>query len=204
MDIERALEKVEGAIKTSGFVDTLRDPFRVLVSTIISARTKDETTAEVSERLFRRVRGFEDLRKIPEEELAELLKPAGFYRTKARNLKRLAGLTDRVPDTIEELVKLPGVGRKTANLVVSVAFGKPAVCVDTHVHRIMNRWGAVRTKTPEDTEKALREIAPQELWSRINALLVPFGKEVCRPISPLCSSCPLREECPKIGVDRHR
>jgi len=207
--LERTLDAVEKAIHVHPYVSGLRDPFRVLVSTVVSARTKDETTKEVSERLLSRVRNANDLAGIPLSELERLLYPAGFYRTKARSLKRLAEVLLQqygggVPDTLGELVSLPGVGRKTANLVLIVAFGKPGVCVDTHVHRICNRWGLVRTKKPNETEVALRAAVPRRLWHRINALLVPFGREVCRPTSPFCSSCPLEEQCPKVGVKKHR
>jgi len=208
-NLGEVLEVVGKTIEVHPYVSGLRDPFRVLVSTVVSARTKDETTKEVSERLFSRVRNVEDLAGISLPELERLLYPAGFYKTKARSLKKLAEVLLRqyggkVPDTLEGLVALPGVGRKTANLVLIVAFGKPGVCVDTHVHRICNRWGLVRTKGPNETEVALRAAVPQRLWHRINALLVPFGREICRPTSPLCSRCPLNGLCPKVGVVKHR
>ncbi len=181
-----------------------RDPFKVLVATILSARTKDEVTAKVCRRLFKKVDTYKDLAKLSSDEIEKLIYPVGFYRNKAKYLsdlpKALEEYGGRVPDSVEELVKLPGVGRKTANLVVAVGFGKPAVCVDTHVHRIMNIWGYVNTKTPEQTEKALRKKLPEKYWLKFNSILVAFGQGTCRPVSPHCDRCPLDDRCPKIGV----
>jgi endonuclease III len=180
-------------------------PFRVLVATILSARTKDQTTAAVSERLFKEVRGLDDLQRISLPSLTELLYPVGFYRTKARMLKQLPGAVQtlfggRIPDTIEELVQLPGVGRKTANLVVSEAFDKPGICVDVHVHRISNRLGLVRTRTPLETEMTLRRILPKRFWKTWNRYLVAFGQTLCTPRKPRCAECPIRALCRRIGV----
>ena len=207
--LKGVLDLVEKAISGPPYVSTIKDPFRVLVSTMLSARTKDETTEKVSKKLFSEIKTMKELRVIAQTELEVLLYPVGFYKTKARALKRMAGIllddyNGEVPNTIDELVKLPGVGRKTANLVVLVAFGKPGVCVDTHVHRICNRWGLVKTNTPHKTEMAIRDKIPQHLWERINALLVPFGKEICRPVSPICSSCPLIDNCSRMDVEKHR
>jgi endonuclease III len=182
-----------------------RDPFKVLVSTILSARTKDETTAAASQRLYQVVNSLEDLRRIPEEELNRLIYPVGFHRDKARHLKQLPERVEelfggRIPDTVEELVELPGVGRKTANLVVAVGFNKPAICVDVHVHRISNRWGYVRTRNPLETEMRLREILPRRYWTTINSYMVSFGQHTCRPIGPHCSQCPVAKWCPRVGV----
>ncbi len=180
------------------------DPFKILVATILSARTKDETTASASARLFRHAPDVDALALLPEQRLAELIYPVGFYKTKARHLAMLPGALrpfhGQVPDTIEELVTLPGVGRKTANLVVSVAFKKPAICVDTHVHRIMNIWEYVETGSPLQTEMTLREILPKKHWLTVNSLLVAFGQSICRPVAPHCDVCPLLLRCPQKGV----
>jgi exodeoxyribonuclease-3 len=181
-----------------------RDPFKVLVATILSARTKDETTAKAAARLFKKVSGPESLSQLEEETISKLIYPVGFYKNKAKYLRDLPKALDRlggsVPDTIDELVKLPGVGRKTANLVVAVAFNKPAICVDTHVHRIMNIWGYVKTKTPLETEMALRKKLPEKYWIRINSILVAFGQAVCKPVRPHCDRCIIADQCPQIGV----
>lgn len=182
-----------------------QDPFKVLVATILSARTKDEITALAARRLFARAGTADELAGLSVAELEKLIYPVGFFRNKAQYLHQLPGvLNDRfsgeVPETIDALLQLPGVGRKTANLVVAVAFNKPAICVDTHVHRIMNIWGYVTTETPFQTEMALREHLPQEYWIRINGLLVAFGQGTCTPQRPHCDRCVLDDLCPKIGV----
>ena len=186
-----------------------RDPFRVLISCILSLRTKDEVTKEASKRLFEAASTPEEMLKLSEEEIAKLIYPVGFYNTKAKNIKEICRTlvekyNGRVPDTMDELLKLKGVGRKTANLVLVEGYDKPGICVDTHVHRICNRLGWVQTKTPEETEKELRKILPRKYWKEINRWFVAFGKTICRPISPLCSKCPVEELCPKIGVEKHR
>ena len=178
-----------------------RDPFQTLVSTILSLRTKDEVTAAATERLLKRVKKPEDLLKIPDEELEKIIYPVGFYRNKAKTLKKIAKIliekyNGKVPDTLEELLKLPGVGRKTANLVLSESFGKDAICVDTHVHRISNRWGIVNTKTPEETEYALMKVLPRKWWKKYNSILVAFGQTICKPVGPKCNICPIRVYCP--------
>jgi endonuclease III len=181
------------------------DPFKVLVSTILSARTRDETTTAASQRLFEHASNPVELRRLPEPFIRELIYPVGFANAKARHLKQLPEVLDhefggRIPQSVEELVRLPGVGRKTANLVVAVAFGKPAICVDTHVHRITNRWGYVHTKTPLETEMRLREILPTRYWTTINAYLVSFGQHTCKPLNPLCDICPLYDYCQRVDV----
>ncbi len=186
-----------------------RDPFRVLISCILSLRTKDEVTKEASKRLFEAASTPEEMLKLSEEEIAKLIYPVGFYNTKAKNIKEICRTlvekyNGRVPDTMDELLKLKGVGRKTANLVLVEGYDKPGICVDTHVHRICNRLGWVQTKTPEETERELRRILPRKYWKEINRWFVAFGKTICRPISPLCSKCPVEELCPKIGVEKHR
>lgn len=184
-------------------------PFEVLVSTLLSLRTKDEVTALAAERLFKAGRTPAQLLALGEKQTAGLIYPVGFYPTKAKRLMQISRiLLDRfegqVPDNLEDLLTLPGVGRKTANLVLIEGFKKDAICVDTHVHRISNRIGYVRTKTPEQTELALRGKLPRRHWIRYNELLVAFGQVLCRPVSPFCSICPVSDMCPRIGVGRHR
>lgn len=185
-----------------------KDPFKVLVATILSARTKDETTAQAAARLFREADNVRDLASLSQERVEQLIHPVGFFRNKAKYLSQLPAALEqfggKVPDTIEELVTLPGVGRKTANLVRSVAFAKPAICVDTHVHRIMNIWRYVETATPLETEMALRKKLPEKHWLSVNSLLVAFGQSMCKPVRPCCDICPLESECPQFGVTPRR
>jgi endonuclease III len=185
------------------------DPFRVLVGCLISARTRDEVTESACARLFQRVKGPRDLLKLTSRQLEKAIYPVAFYRNKAKALKSLSSdLIERfggeVPETLEELLTLQGVGRKTANLTLILAFDGMGICVDTHVHRIANRWGYVETDTPDQTEQALREKLPKKYWQRINELLVGFGQTVCKPISPLCSQCPVEKNCSRLGVEKHR
>ena len=180
-------------------------PFKVLVGTILSARTKDETTAQAVRKLFAEVDDYKDLRKIPLEKMEQLIFPVGFYRNKAKHLKQLPDVLEKefggeIPQTIEELCKLPGVGRKTANLVVTLAFNKYGICVDIHVHRISNRLGLLKTKTPLETEMKLREILPKRYWKAWNSHLVSFGQTRCRPINPHCKNCPIEKYCTKTGI----
>jgi endonuclease-3 len=181
----------------------------VLVSTIISLRTKDEVTLTSSRRLLTQGPTPEALLQLDKDTVARLIYPAGFYRTKAEHLLKIADLVvntyqGRVPDSMEALLSLPGVGRKTANLVLSEGFNQDAICVDTHVHRICNRTGWVSTKTPDETEQVLRKILPRPYWRRINWLLVLFGQKICRPQSPFCSRCPLASCCERQGVVKSR
>ncbi len=186
-----------------------QDPFLILISTILSLRTKDEVTNTASARLFDVAHTPEDILKLSSDQIEKLIYPAGFYKTKARTilgvckvlLERFCG---KVPDTLEELLTLKGVGRKTANLVITLGFGKHGICVDTHVHRISNRLGLVKTKTPDQTEFALRKILPKRYWIDYNDLLVSYGQNLCRPISPFCSCCTINEVCKKIGVTTSR
>jgi len=183
--------------------------FRSLVSTIMSARTKDPVTVAATRRLFAEYKTPKAMSSADPERVAELIYPVGFYKTKAKQLVRGAGLIverfgGRVPRTREELMELPGVGRKTANLVLSVAFGVPAICVDTHVHRISNRLGWVETDTPGDTEEALMKLMPESEWAAINRLIVNHGQQICHPTSPRCSECIIADLCSKVGVTRHR
>lgn len=186
-----------------------RDPFRILISCLLSLRTKDKTTGEASARLFALAHTPAGLLKLPLKKIERAIYPVGFYRMKAKSIhaicRRLLDVYGgRVPDSIDELVTLSGVGRKTANLVVTVGYKKPGICVDIHVHRISNRWGYVKTKTPEETEEALREKLPKPYWITFNDLLVPYGQHVCLPVSPFCSRCKLIEYCDQVGVTRSR
>jgi endonuclease-3 len=180
-------------------------PFKVLISCIISLRTKDEVTALASARIFARAQTAEEMAGLPTDEISQLIYPAGFYRTKAAQISLLSQrLAEEchgiVPDDIDELLRFKGVGRKTANLVVTLGFGKPGICVDIHVHRICNRLGYVSTKKPDETERALRLQLPTEYWIEINDLLVAFGQNHCHPVSPRCSSCRVSGFCDRIGV----
>jgi endonuclease III len=182
-----------------------KDPFKVLVATILSARTKDETTSKVSEELFKVVKNHHDLWKISYDDLNRLIWQVGFHNTKAKHLKELPDVLDRefggkVPSEIDDLLKLPGVGRKTANLVRTVAFQLPAICVDVHVHRISNRWGYIKTKNPLESEMALREKLPEKHWLNYNSHLVAFGQNLCTPRNPKCSKCPIYQYCKRVGV----
>ena len=184
-------------------------PFRLLVSCIISLRTKDAITRDASRRLFDLAPTPDDLASLDEEQIAEAIYPAGFYNTKARQLREIGRLLrdlhrGLVPKNENELLALPGVGRKTATLVLGLGFGVPAICVDTHVHRISNRLGLVDTDTPAATELALRAVLPTDAWIPVNDLLVTFGQGRCRPTSPRCTGCPVDSLCPRIGVGHHR
>lgn len=186
-----------------------RSPFKVLVSTVISARTKDEVTGEAARRLFGAASTPRTLAALDEARIAELIYPAGFYRTKAKAIRALSAKIaresgGRVPDTMAGLLALPGVGRKTANLVLTLGFGLPGICVDTHVHQVVNRLGVVRTRHPAETEACLRAALPRGHWLEINDLLVSFGKTTCTSVSPRCSICPIRRSCRRAGVERSR
>jgi endonuclease III len=180
-------------------------PFKVLISCILSLRTQDSTTAQASRRLFALADSPETMMRLSAKNIEQAIFPVGFYRTKAKTILEICGILNekyrgRVPDEIDELMKFKGVGRKTANLVVTLGYNKPGICVDTHVHRISNRWGYVTTATPEKTEVVLREKLPKQYWIEYNDLLVSFGQHLCRPISPLCSRCPVAKYCSQIGV----
>ncbi|HWF59156.1 MAG TPA: endonuclease III [Nitrospira sp.] len=204
-EIHRWQEPVVGVVaKESG-----HDPFLILISTLLSLRTKDRTTREAGDRLFAMARTPATMLKLPTKKLERVIYPVGFYRTKAKAIHQICRrLIDEyggvVPDSIDELVTLPGVGRKTANLVVTIGYGKPGICVDIHVHRISNRWGYIKTKTPEESEQALRRTLPKQYWIIYNDLLVPYGQNLCLPVSPLCSTCKLTELCDRVGVTKSR
>jgi endonuclease-3 len=203
----RAMEKEAKSRNAPVFTlkNFLKTPFQILVFAILSSRTRDEQTVEVTRRLFQRVNAPEDLLKMDILELEEILKGVGFYRVKARTLKSMAEklvyeFNCEVPRSFDDLIKLPGVGRKVANIILADAFNEAAIGVDTHVHRISNRLGLISTKKPEETEEELRKIVPVKLWNRVNKAFVGFGQTVCRPQKPLCNQCPLEKLCPKIGV----
>lgn len=186
-----------------------RDPFQILISTVISLRTKDEVTAAAARRLFDAAPTPQLMDLLPAERIQALIYPAGFYRNKAENIKKITRIilqeyAGQVPSTQEALLKMPGVGLKTANLTLSLGFGLPYICVDIHVHRISNRLGWVQTEKPDDTERELSRVLPQKYWIEINELFVRFGQSVCTPVSPWCSKCPLEAACPKNGVSRRR
>jgi endonuclease-3 len=184
-------------------------PFTVLISCILSLRTKDQTTTAASERLFEVATTPESLVEIPASDIETYIYPVSFYRVKAQTIRKistelLARFEGRVPDNLEDLLSLPGVGRKTANIVVTLAFGKPGIAVDIHVHRISNRLGYVSTRTPEETEMVLREKLHRRYWLVLNDLLVTFGQNLCKPVSPHCSMCAIRKYCDRVGVERSR
>ena len=206
--LEQELGKRELPIVTK-LAEEDRDPFDILISTLLSLRTKDEVTAAATERLFTLASTPAEMLLLSEAEIRRAIYPVGFYRNKAETIRHVCRelidrFQSRVPDSIEELLTLKGVGRKTANLVVSLGFSGAGLCVDTHVHRISNRMGYVRTKNPEETEFALRAKLPPEHWSRYNTLFVAFGRNTCRPVSPLCSHCPVEAYCDRVGVTKSR
>jgi endonuclease-3 len=185
--------------------DINRDPFRVLIACLLSLRTRDPQTLKACEQLFPVASTPKELLALGEERIAELIRPVGFYERKASQIIGICQTIEEkhvgeTPRTMEELCAMKGVGRKTANLTISLGFGLPGICVDTHVHRICNRWGYVATKKPDDTEMRLREILPPEFWHPINDLLVVFGQNVCLPRGPKCSECPLTDVCRRVGV----
>jgi endonuclease-3 len=188
---------------------TGRDPFRIVIACLLSLRTKDETTGPAAARLFALADTPAAIAALPRRTIERAIFPVGFYRTKAAGLQRacrelLEHFDGRVPSALDDLLTLHGVGRKTANLVVTFGFGLPGICVDTHVHRISNRFGFVATKTPDETEQALRRRLPRRHWIGLNDLLVAFGQNVCHPTSPRCSTCPVATLCRRVGVTRAR
>jgi len=215
-DIHKVMKLLEAEMRQFGLPpvsamaeEAIVDPFKILISTIISARTKDEVTGPATERLFALAGSPEKMSRLSEERIEKAIFPAGFYHTKAKAIRKASKelverYASRVPDTIEELLTLPGVGRKTANLVVTLAHNKAGICVDTHVHRITNRWGYVKTKTPHETEQALRAKLPKKHWIAINTILVMHGQNICKPVSPFCSRCPVLEYCARTGVTKSR
>lgn len=212
--VDRLVQKLAAAADWQAPVmnlvrDQIGDPWALLAGTILSLRTKDEVTHAATKRLLAIAPSPEALLRVEEDRIARTIHPVGFYRTKARSLRSTAKTLvlkhgGRVPADREALLELSGVGRKTANLVLALGFGIPAICVDTHVHRISNRLGFCETRTPEETERALEGVLPRRHWLTINELLVGFGQTLCQPVSPWCSRCPLRRSCLRIGVTRSR
>jgi endonuclease-3 len=203
-EVQRWKEPVVGVVAKES-----SDPFQILISTLLSLRTRDQTTAEASTRLFRLARTPAALLRLSLGQIQRAIYPVGFYRVKARRIHEicdtlLTSYQGRVPATIPQLLTLKGVGRKTANLVVTLGFRKPGICVDVHVHRISNRWGYIRTRNPKETEEVLRRKLPKQYWRIYNDLLVPFGQNICTPLSPRCSECRLRVYCCRVGVTRSR
>jgi len=205
--------KKELAVGTMPIVSHLaenqRDPFVILISTLLSLRTKDEVTEVATYRLFELASSPEEMLKVPLDKIAKTIYPVGFYRVKASNIHHtcrelIERFGSKVPDNIDDLLTIKGVGRKTANLVVSLAYGKDAICVDTHVHRISNRLGYVKTKSPDETEFALRKKLPRRHWIIYNTIMVAFGRKTCKPVSPLCSQCPVNRYCDRINVTLSR
>lgn len=206
-----AIKKAAKGFKTPAVsvVAETKDPYKVLISCILSLRTQDGTTADASARLFSLAATPQKMLGLDVEAVEKAIYPVGFYRNKSVSIQKINKILvddfkGKVPDRVEKLLDLPGVGRKTANLVMGIGFGQPAICVDTHVHRITNRWGYVSTKTPEQTEAALRDKLPKRFWIEINDLLVKFGQNQCKPVSPICSSCPVAAYCDRVGVGRSR
>jgi len=193
----------------SGLAEKDSDPFQILISTLLSLRTKDEVTEVATQRLFALASTPSKMLKLSEDQIINAIYPVGFYRNKTKTIlhvcrELIEKYNSRVPDTIEELLSLKGVGRKTANLVVTLGYQGKGICVDTHVHRISNRLGYVETKNPEETEFALRKKLPHQYWTIYNTIMVAFGRNICRPVSPLCSKCPVSGYCDKAGVTRNR
>lgn len=207
IDIDKIVKLLKDAKQPqSEFVklmDSFKNPYLVLIACILSLRTNDKTTYPATLRMLELAKTPKEMKNVSVEDLSKAIYPVGFYENKAKQIIELSKIIDeelngQVPDEIEDLIKFKGVGRKTANLVLSLGFNKPAICVDVHVHRIFNRLGYIKTKTPEETEFALREKLPQKYWIDINTLLVTHGQNVCKPIKPKCSECPIARYCAKI------
>lgn len=206
-DIDKIVKLLKAAKQPqSEFVklmDSFKNPYLVLIACILSLRTNDKTTYPATLRMLELAKTPKEMKNVSVGELAKAIYPVGFYENKAKQIIELSKTIDEeldgvVPDEIEELIKFKGVGRKTANLVLSLGFNKPAICVDVHVHRIFNRLGYINTKTPEETEFALREKLPVKYWIDINTLLVTHGQNICKPTKPKCSECPIEKYCAKI------
>jgi endonuclease-3 len=207
-DVIKILKK-ELAVGTMPIVSHLaenqRDPFVILISTLLSLRTKDEVTEVATDRLFKLASTPAEMLKVPQAKIAKTIYPVGFYHVKAKTIHSVCRdlinrFNSQVPDDLDQLLSIKGVGRKTANLVVTLAYGKEGICVDTHVHRISNRLGYVKTKTPDETEFALRDKLPHKHWIIYNTIMVAFGRKTCKPVSPLCSQCPVFKYCDRVGV----
>lgn len=198
LKVEKIMKELNNLYTLRVFED--RDPYRVLIRTILSQRTKDANTDKATNQLFSKYKDIHEVADAPIEDIERLVKSAGFFRVKANRIKEVSHIIldyygGIVPNNMKELLELPGVGRKTANCVLVFAFQEPAIPVDTHVHRIPNRWGIVNTKTPEKTEEELMKIVPKNLWIDMNDLIVQFGQTICRPLNPLCEECPITDLC---------
>ncbi len=216
VDFDVLMDALSGELMSHGHLPLMNKmnrggeyAYRILISTVLSSRTKDEVTAEAAERLFSRAPNPERLSQLPEEEIARLIYPVGFYRVKSKNIKKIADLIfkkyqGKIPDSLNELIKLPGVGRKTANLVLGIAFNIDSITVDTHVHRISNRIGLVKTKIPAETEQDLQRVLPKKHWINFNTFLVAHGQITCKPISPFCSRCIIYKYCQRVCVGKIR
>ena len=210
VNFQTKLKELNKVIPAVSYVAiTQNDPYCVLISTILSLRTKDDVTLQASVRLFNVASNPADMLKLSAAEIEKLIFPTGFYKTKAQRILEISQILmdkygGKVPSTVEELLALPGVGIKTANLTLNLGFGIDAICVDCHVHQISNRMGWIKTSTPEESEKVLQTVMPKKYWIPLNELLVSYGQEVCTSVSPKCSMCPENESCPKIGVTRSR
>ena len=214
-DIITVIETLKEGLKSrklpivSELAEKESTPFQILISTLLSLRTKDEVTEVATSRLFALASTPAQMLTLTPDRIAEVIYPVGFYRNKSKTIlyvcrELIEHYDSLVPDSIDELLMLKGVGRKTANLVVTLGYGGDGICVDTHVHRISNRLGYVRTKTPDETEYALREKLPRKYWTEYNTIMVSFGRSICRPVSPFCSQCPVSTNCQKHGVTRSR
>jgi endonuclease III len=213
-NIAEVVKELKKAVKVYGspsvaVIAKKNDPFAVLISCIISLRTRDDVTEPASARLFTLAKSPVELLKLSDAKIEKAIYPATFFRKKAKSMKEICKVlvkeySGKVPDRLEELLELKGVGRKTANLTLTLGHNKLGICVDIHVHRICNRLGYVKTKSPDETEMVLREILPKRYWKCFNDLLVSFGQNLCKPVSPFCGSCPILHTCPQIGVTRHR
>ena len=207
--LEQETKKLPTPIVSEYAIKEGRNPFKALISTVLSLRTKDSTTSKATNRLFALADNPKDMQKLPIKKIEEAIYPVGFYITKAKRIPEICKIliekfNSVVPDEIDILLTLPGVGRKTANLVLTQGYGKLGICVDTHVHRISNRLGYVKTKMPEETEFALRKKLPTEYWIPYNDYLVAWGQNICKPISPLCSQCKIYQYCDRVGVKKSR
>jgi endonuclease-3 len=205
--LSREIESLQEPIV--GRVAREYDPFKILISTMLSLRTKDATTEQACLRLFAIASTPDDISLAPVATIERAIFPVGFYKTKAKNIKAVSRIIletydGKVPSDMDNLLALPGVGRKTANLVIILGFDEMGICVDTHVHRITNRWGYLSTKTPEATEMKLREILPKHYWKQINNYLVPYGQNICLPLRPFCSRCKIFPYCARVGVRSSR
>jgi endonuclease-3 len=207
--LEEEVKKLPLPIVSEYAIKEGRNPFKTLISTVLSLRTKDSTTSKATDRIFALADNPKDMMRLSVKKIEEAIYPVGFYKTKAKRIPEICRIllgkfNGKVPDEIDVLLTLPGVGRKTANLVLTQGYGKLGICVDTHVHRISNRLGYVKTKNPEKTEFALRKKLPTKYWIPYNDYLVAWGQNICKPVSPFCSKCAVFNYCDRVGVEKRR